>query len=283
MSETILNAEQTAPETPGSGEEAIGFDPVCLEVPRIYDNCGAKDCLRDLTVFFTPENQTLIETATSARVTKVSVITATVDVDSVAFNRGYYSVDETFYFLCCCEVYSAARATPTSISGLAVSSKRVVLYGSEGCVKRFSSDRTAVIDPAELDCCTGYSSTLPTANVQVSSPVALSAALSPVTVAPIAPFVPEDVTEFIGGELAVPDAQQVTTTIGVFSITTLSREVQLMLPSYDFCMPRKECADRTDDPCEAFGKIEFPTEAFFPPNAQDSEQGDMSFDCRCGG
>ena len=96
MSETILNAEQTAPETPGSGEEAIGFDPVCLEVPRIYDNCGAKDCLRDLTVFFTPENQTLIETATSVRVTKVSVITATVDVDSVAFNRGYYSVDETF-------------------------------------------------------------------------------------------------------------------------------------------------------------------------------------------
>ena len=88
MSETILNAEQTAPETPGSGEEAIGFDPVCLEVPRIYDNCGAKDCLRDLTVFFTPENQTLIETATSVRVTKVSVITATVDVDSVAFNRG---------------------------------------------------------------------------------------------------------------------------------------------------------------------------------------------------
>ena len=82
MSETILNAEQTAPETPGSGEEAIGFDPVCLEVPRIYDNCGAKDCLRDLTVFFTPENQTLIETATSVRVTKVSVITATVDVDT---------------------------------------------------------------------------------------------------------------------------------------------------------------------------------------------------------
>ena len=70
----------------------------------------------------------------------VAYYTATVDVDSVAFNRGYYSVDETFYFLCCCEVYTATGALPTSITGIAVSSKRVVLYGSDGNVKRFSSD-----------------------------------------------------------------------------------------------------------------------------------------------
>lgn len=53
MSETIVGAEQTAAETPDSGaEDSIEFEPVCLEVPRIYDSCGAKDCLRDLTVFF---------------------------------------------------------------------------------------------------------------------------------------------------------------------------------------------------------------------------------------
>ena len=283
MSETIVGTEQTAAETPDSAEDSIEFEPVCLEVPRIYDSCGAKDCLRGLTVFFTAENQALIDTATSVRITRVTVITATVDVDSVAFNRGYYSVDETFYFLCCCEVYTATGALPTSITGIAVSSKRVVLYGSDGNVKRFSSDSTPAIDPSELDCCVGYNSTMPTANVQVSSPVALAATLSPVTTSPIVPFVPENVAEFIGGDLASPERQQVTTTIGLFSITTLSRSVQLMLPSYDFCMPRKECEDRTDDPCEAFGKIEFPTEAFFPPNAQDSEQGDMSFDCRCTG
>ena len=250
MSETIVGAEQTAAETPDSGaEDSIEFEPVCLEVPRIYDSCGAKDCLRDLTVFFTADNQALIDTATSVRVTRVSVITATVDVDSVAFNRGYYSVDETFYYLCCCEVYTATGALPTSITGIAVSSKRVVLYGSDGNVKRFSSDSTPAIDPSELDCCVGYNSTMPTANVQVSSPVALAASLVPVTTAPIVPFVPENVAEFIGGDLASPERQQVTTTIGLFSITTLSRSVQLMLPSYDFCMPRKECDDRTDDPC----------------------------------
>ena len=283
MSETLVGAEQTTAETPDSGaEESIDFEPVCLEVPRIYDSCGAKDCLRDITVFFTGENQALIDTATSVRVTRVSVITATVDVDSVAFNRGYYSVDETFYFLCCCEVYTATGALPTSITGIAVSSKRVVLYGSDGCVKRFSSDSTDVIDPSELDCCRGYNSSLPIANVQVSNPVALAAALRPVTTAPIVPFVPENVADFIGGDLVAPENQQVKTTIGLFSITTLSRSVQLMLPSYDFCMPRKECDDRSDDPCEAFSKIEFPTDAFFPPNTQDSDGSETAFDCRCG-
>ena len=106
MPETAFEPEQTA------AENAVSFDPVCLDVPRIYDSCGAKDCLRDLTVFFTEENQQLIDTATSVRMTRVSVITATVDVDSVAFHRGYYSVDETLYFLCCCEVYTGTGALP---------------------------------------------------------------------------------------------------------------------------------------------------------------------------
>ena len=205
MSETKPGAEQTAEQKPDAGDTI--FEPVCLDVPRIYDSCGAKDCLRGLTVFFTQENQDLIDTATSVRITRVSVITATVDVDAVAFNRGYYSVDETFYFLCCCEVYTAAGAMPSTVTGIAVASKRSVLYGSEGCVKRFSSASSPVIDAAELDCCAAYGGSLPVATVQVSSPMALAATLSPVSTAPIVPFVPESVTEFIGGSLVAPADQ----------------------------------------------------------------------------
>lgn len=279
MSDLNLDAAQSveAPETDARPE----FDPVCLDVPRIYDSCGAKDCLRNLTVFFTAENQALIDTATSVRVTRVSVITATVDVDSVAFHRGYYSVDETFYFLCCCEVYTAAGALPTTVTGIAVSTKRVVLYGSDGCVKRFSSDETAAIDPSELDCCTCFGGSLPTATLQVSSPMALAVELSPVTTPSIVPFVPESLSELLGGDLVAPAAQQVSTTIGVFSITTLSRDVQLMLPSYDFCFPRKECDDRNDDPCEAFSQIDFPADSFFPPASRDGDGNDNPFDCHC--
>ncbi len=281
MSETSIDTEQTTVEKLDNGSDSIDFDPVCLDIPRIYDSCGSKDCLRDLTVFFTEENQDLIGSATSVRVTRVNVISTTVDVDSVAFHRGYYSVDETFYFLCCCEVYSGTGALPQTVTGVAVYSKRVVLYGSDGCVKRFTSDSTPTLDPAELDCCKGYVGSLPKATVQVSSPMALSAELSAVTIPVIVPFIPENIVEFIGGTLVAPATQQVSTTIGIFSITTLSRDVQLMLPSYDFCVPRKECDDKNDDPCEAFNKIEFPADSFFPPASNDADSSDGAFDCHC--
>ena len=48
-------------------------------------------------------------------------------------------------------------------------------------------------------------------------------------------------------------------TIGIFTITRLERDVQIMIPSYDFCVPRKECPSAPDDPCEVFSKIDFPT------------------------
>ncbi len=243
-------------ETNANDEEELKnpereFDPVCVMVPRIYDSCGAKDCLRDLTVFFTAENQALIDTATSVRVNKISVIT------------------------------SGAANIPAQVNGLATSTKRIVLYGSDACVKVFSSDTEPEIDTSELDCCNGYPVTMPRATVQISSPMALSSTLTAVTAPVILPFVPEKETEFFKEELVAPVTQQVQVTIGVFTIAQLSRNVQLMMPSYDFCVPRKECDSRTDDPCEAFGKIEFPADSFFPPGSIDSDSDAAPFDCRC--
>ncbi len=272
----IESASNTA-----EANNAMETEPVCLDVPRIYDSCGAKDCLRDLTVFYTAENQELIDAATSVRVNKISVITATVDVDSVAFHRGYYAVDIIYYFNVCCEVYAGTSTVPTQINGLATHTKRVVLYGSDACVKVFSSDTEPEIDTTELDCCNGYPVTMPRATVQISSPMALASALAPVTTPVILPFIPENVTEFFGADLVAPAAQQVQVTIGVFTITQLSRNVQLMMPSYDFCVPRKECDGQTDDPCEAFGKIDFPADSFFPPSSVDSDSDAAPFDCHC--
>lgn len=272
--ESAANAEAEA-------NNAMETEPVCLDVPRIYDSCGTKDCLRDLTVFYTAENQELIDAATSVRVNKISVITATVDVDSVAFHRGYYAVDIIYYFNVCCEVYAGTANVPTQINGLATQTKRVVLYGSDACVKVFTSDTEPEIDTSELDCCNGYPVTMPRATVQISSPMALASTLAPVTAPVIVPFVPENVTEFFGGELIAPATQQVQVTVGVFTITQLSRNVQLMMPSYDFCVPRKECDGQTDDPCEAFGKIDFPADSFFPPSSVDGDSDAAPFDCHC--
>ncbi len=267
--------------TSNSGSEAVSIDAA-----RIYDSCGAKDCLNDLPVMFTQSNQTLVDNACSVRINSANVITSTVQVEPVAFHRGFYSVDMVFYFAVSCELYSSTGAIPSTVTGLAMYGKRVVLYGSDGNVKSFSSDSPVVCDTIDPECSCADTNSLPRATVQISSPMALSAKLRnyrnnernlPCNV------IPECVTEYFGGEFVQPSENRLFATLGIFTITQLQRNVQLVIPSYDFCVPRKECAARTDDPCEVFSKIEFPTDSFFPPNVVDNERGGdgRNFECGC--
>ncbi len=60
--------------------------------------------------------------------------------------------------------------------------------------------------------------------------------------------------------------RKIYVTIGLFTIIKLERNVQLLIPAYDFCIPEKECVASTpDDPCEMFANINFPVDEFFPP------------------
>ena len=46
----------------------------------------------------------------------------------------------------------------------------------------------------------------------------------------------------------------------------------MLIPAYDFCIPDKECVTTTDNPCELFRKIDFPTNEFFPPRMSDFDE-----------
>ena len=157
------------------GEQTNGCEPVCINVSRIYDSCGAKDCLSNLPVMFTEANQKIIDGACSVKISNVRIITSTVEVEPVAFHRGFYSVDMMYYFAVTVEAYTAAGAIPETVTGLAMYGKRVVLYGGEGCVKSFSSDKDVVCDTSDSDCPCKYPYCLPRATVQISNPMALSA------------------------------------------------------------------------------------------------------------
>ena len=61
-------------------------------------------------------------------------------------------------------------------------------------------------------------------------------------------------------------------TIGIFSIVQITREVQMLIPAYDYCIPEKECITTTDSPCELFSRIEFPMNEFFPPRMDCEDQ-----------
>ncbi len=62
------------------------------------------------------------------------------------------------------------------------------------------------------------------------------------------------------------DVRKVLVTIGLFTIVRLEREVQLLIPVIDFCIPQDECTVSTEsNPCELFEKLHFPVDEFFPP------------------
>ena len=235
MSEVNLDHDEQLTEK--TGTEEMPFEPVCIDVPRIYDSCGAKDCLRDLTVFFTAEDQELVESAASVRVSRASVLTAAISVDAVAFTRGCSAVEVVFYIAVGAEVYTGTGAMPATVTGLATASKRVVLYGSDASAKVFTSDTAPAIDASDFESCNGSAGTPPRVAVQVSAPMALASSVEPVTTPDILPFVPEIVANYFGTDLVVPTTQHILVTLGIFSIVQLTRSVQLMIPSYDFCVP----------------------------------------------
>jgi hypothetical protein len=92
--------------------------------------------------------------------------------------------------------------------------------------------------------------------------------------------IPADVIERIGGNIAESGDRDVLATLGVFSIVQLMRNVQMLIPSFDFCVPEKHCESSTDSPCEMFSRLDFPTDEFFPPDVTDNSS-DSGCGCGC--
>ena len=64
------------------------------------------------------------------------------------------------------------------------------------------------------------------------------------------------------------ECKRLLVTIGQFSIVRLERDTQLLIPTFDYCVPSKTCppvgGTSTESPCEVFSQIDFPMDAFFP-------------------
>ena len=253
-------------------------EAVCIDAARIYDSCSDKDCWEDLQVFFTSSTQPVIDQAVTVKVRDVDVTNVFLDVESVPFNKGFYCVDMTFFLNVQMNAYTSPIAPPVAVDGLATFCKKVILYGSDRNVKRFESGASWT-DP-ECSFPTGK----PKATVQVAEPVILGCKLiepcecrlpleSTISVpAPIA-------SRYPGDFCCNPTPNKtVLITLGIFSIVQLERDVSLLVPTYEYCMPDKECETTTDDPCCLFKKIKFPTEEFFPPKLREDEDEE---NCGC--
>ena len=278
MAETRPVGECAAEESNRRINEAV-----CIDTSRVYDSCADKDCLSDLRVYFTDAAQQIVDTAVSVRCRGSEVINVVTEVEKVPFNKGFFSVDLTYFFRVNLDCILSNSPQAETVCGLCVFSKKCILYGSEGSVKVFTSEY--VND--DLDRILPPSQTNPRAKVQVAEPLCLDARLcSPCdccsNIADIG-SIPYSVRRCFSGQFVQSgNSRAVRVTLGVFSIVQLERDVQMLIPAYSFCVPEKECTCDTEDPCDSFRRIRFPVSEFFPPDASGISNDEDSFRTHCG-
>ncbi|MEG0691947.1 MAG: hypothetical protein RR444_02585 [Oscillospiraceae bacterium] len=181
----------------------------------------------------------------------------------------------TFYFLVKLDAVVCPHTPCVKVEGISCFQKKVILYGSEGNVNSFCSDSASFNGPRDTCSC---DENLPKACVSVVNPVVLAYKLceTPDCSREVNFCCPEVVSRLFDDEFDfVRPKKVVCLSIGLFSIVQLERQVQMMVPVYDFCIPNKECvvSGACDDPCELFKKIKFPVNEFFPPKLDE--------DCQC--
>lgn len=252
-------------------------EAVCVDAGRVYDSCCDRDCLEDLRCFFLPEDQAVINCATSVRLRSAEVLNVFIDVEPVNFNKGFFSCDLTFFFLLEFDIFTAPHSCPQCIKGISSFCKKVILFGSDGNVRIFSN---TMHDDEHCDTHTRRSSNMPKCVVQAVDPIPLAARIGEIRDCyENVRCIPKCVCDSIGGNV-VTDLQNgsptIYVTLGLFTIVQLIRNVQMLIPVYDFCIPEKQCNDSTDHPCDTFRKIKFPTDDFFPPRPCDTDDS-----CSC--
>ncbi len=273
-------------------------EAICIDTNRVYDSCADKDCLTDLRVYLTDRGQCVLDNATSVRPRAAQILNCIVEVEKVPFNKGCYAVDLTFFIKVTLDTFTCPTGAPAMLDGLVTFSKKCILYGSEGNVKIFSSD--TVFDSCDSPASIG--NTNPRAKVQCVEPVILDAQICRIcdccnTLGTCCDSAPQNICNcFEGCFCECTSEKAIKVTLGIFTIIQLERDVQMLIPAYDFCIPTKECSCDTEDPCDTFRRINFPIDEFFPPNLKNNDcgvpfnpnscgcntQGTSSNSCGCG-
>ena len=246
-------------------------EAVCVHTDKISDSCLAKDCIEDLQVYLTVPSQQALDCAVSAKARYVELLHVGVHVETVPYSTGYYTVDLTFYYRVIADA-SAAGGRPTTVTGLAIFSKRLVMFGGETSARSFSS-RSGISCLCKQAIQAGN---VPEAIVEVVDPMILGSRVQEVCSCnccpPSPPVIPEAILGCFEEQLVLDgESKRLLVTIGQFSIARLERSTQLLIPTFDYCIPSKTCknvgSSNTESPCEVFGQIEFPMDAFFPTKA----------------
>lgn len=240
-------------------------DSVPIKVNRVFDSCSDRDCISNVPVILDagelPCNVQLVKCKC------VRVADVCMRIEPVPFNRGFYNIDLTFTFRVELLAYTCACDQPRVLEGTVYASKSSILYGSESNTQTFYSNGDTV---GKADACCEVVN-LPTANVQVVPPLALETKIGTVC---------RQCDACQNADNFPPTMRTVIMTLGLFSVIELTRPVTLMVPTYDYTIPSKECNVDTETPCAVFDKMRFPTEEFSPLTLSDNNDTQIRCDAR---
>ncbi len=237
---------------------------VCLEASRVLDSCRDRDCFEEVGVYLTDFGQEIIEHTGNVRVKCANISWTSITVDPVQFNRGFYAVNVRFYVTLRFEACVGGRSQ--EFEGVTALEKKVILFGGECGVATYHSGNSSDscdLSPAVCD------SGLPTATVDVASPVLLDARIAEekdccFKACCCAEEIPECACRSIGAPLSGRGGNRVLlVSLGIFSVVRLTRPGQYLVNATEYSVPDKECScDEEKSPCCLFRTMEFPTEDF---------------------
>lgn len=240
-------------------------EAVCIHTKKVLDACRDKDCIEDLRVYLTRDSQSVLDRCANARARCVELIYTDIQVEAVPYHNGFYTLDLTFFYRVVADV-TIGGTRPTTVYGLAVFPKRALLFGGDGSAKIYSS--------SGCSCKNRTDNSMPHAVVEVVDPMVLASGVvdscNCCCTCPDLPELPPCVLSWFDDELVLSgESRQLLVTIGQFSIVRLERETQLLIPAFDYCIPTKSCSENgnvggAESPCDIFGRIDFPVEAFYP-------------------
>lgn len=254
-------------------------EKVCIDCNRILDSCRDKDCFEDVRVYLGTYGQEIIEKTSNIRVKSTKVIWTYLGPEPVQFNRGFYQINVRFYT----RIIFEACICPGKVQefeGLAVTEKRIILYGSEGNVNIFKCESGGNCfcecpDPEKK------LSNAPSVVCEVTDPIALSVKVAReenncCCCCCCIDDIPKHVCDKIETSLCDDDydAKKLYVSLGFFSVIRIERPAQYIITAQEYTVPDKVCIETNEeDPCSAFAKMSFPINEFYPPSFRDLNGG----------
>lgn len=264
-------------------------DMCCIDVNKIFDSARDKDCLENLRVFLSADAQEALDRASSIRCRNVDIVSTSISLETVPFNKGYYQVNVRFYFCCTFDV-CIYNGTVQEIRGVAAwrqadtafrrrKEHQHLYFGPE---QQFvlSSGSDGLRGTVYSAHCGGrggcpHLSGYQSGGLQPSFRILL---LRCGCVARFHPLLQRHSgRRRLRNEPALCDDRHIYRHQACTS-------VQIMLPSCNYCLPDKDStpAGCANDPCSVFASLGFPTGEFIP-STEPQEQENPPHQHGCGG